>query len=394
MLDLPRVPWEGGPDFYRQFPRAQDWTNPNFFPIGIWFDGFSSPEEVKWDWDHGITFYDGGEWEGTDFGLLAANGDHGSMYWVGDRVNASNDEHPNLWPGWLIDDEPDGTHGEDYHAGYDYLTQRVATSPDAAGRFHWVNYTQQVMGPYMPVADQEKFVNDYGDINSIDQYWYTIPVCDGKGSNGYEGNDFAMPIPQQTCRSASSYGKTLDALRLRDAADGEQHMHWQIIENLNGMMGDHVRYITPAELKGAAINSLIHEARGISWFNQSYTGDCHATNVIRSAQTNENWCGDTQIEAMGEVNSQIKALAPMLNTQSYQWTFGDRLDTMLKVKDGTAYIFAMTDGSTGERTFTLPAGLTGDITDESGRTLAAADGRFSDTFETESEYHIYRISLA
>ena len=67
---------------------------------------------------------------------------------------------------------------------------------------------------------------------------------------------------------------------------------------------------------------------------------------------------------------------------------------MLKVKDGYAYIFAMTDGGTGARTFTLPAGLTGNVTDEAGRTLTVSGGRFTDTFEANTEYHLYRIALA
>src|SRR3954469_5404783 len=36
-VDLPRVPWEGGPDYYGKFPSARPWTDPNFFPIGVWF---------------------------------------------------------------------------------------------------------------------------------------------------------------------------------------------------------------------------------------------------------------------------------------------------------------------------------------------------------------------
>jgi len=67
---------------------------------------------------------------------------------------------------------------------------------------------------------------------------------------------------------------------------------------------------------------------------------------------------------------------------------------MLKVYNGQAYVFAMTDGGTGARTFTLPAGLTGNVTDEAGRTIPVSGGRFTDTFEANTEYHVYRIAVA
>jgi hypothetical protein len=55
----------------------------------------------------------------------------------------------------------------------------------------------------------------------------------------------------------------------------------------------------------------------------------------------------------------------------------------------------MTDGSTGSRTFTLPAGLTGNVeVVGEGRTIAVADGSFTDSFASEFTHHIYRIALS
>src|SRR4029450_6060368 len=36
-LNLPRIPWEGGPAYWAQFPQAaaSGWTDPNFFPISV-----------------------------------------------------------------------------------------------------------------------------------------------------------------------------------------------------------------------------------------------------------------------------------------------------------------------------------------------------------------------
>lgn len=105
------------------------------------------------------------------------------------------------------------------------------------------------------------------------------------------------------------------------------------------------------------------------------------------------------IAGMREINLKIKSLAPILNTQSYVHTFGPNLDTMLKTHEGAAYIFAMPSGeetsAPGERTFTLPKGITGtsvEVVGE-GRTLPVMDGRFSDSFAAEYTHHVYRVTL-
>ena len=168
-----------------------------------------------------------------------------------------------------------------------------------------------------------------------------------------------------------------------------------------GSLGVEQRYgtvsITPAQIRGAAMNSVIHEARGLIWFNQAMDegGACQTGNAIRAAQTNPAWACAPHIEAMGQVNNFILSLAPVLNTQSYQWTFGPNLDTMLKVKDGYAYIFAMTSGTAGSRQFTLPPEITGTSVEVIGenRSLPVSNQGFTDSFAQESTYHVYRIRI-
>ena len=96
-----------------------------------------------------------------------------------------------------------------------------------------------------------------------------------------------------------------------------------------------------------------------------------------------------------KVNAQVQALAPVLNTQSYAWTFGTGLETSLKVYEGDAYVLAMTDGGTGSRTFTLPSGVNGGTVEVVGenRTLPVTNGTFTDSFATEATHHVYRVSL-
>lgn len=384
-LDLPRVPWEGGSAYWTQFPGAVDWTAPSFFPIVIWFNGISDDAEVRWDKAHGINTY-AGMWEGTDFGLFSRN----DVYWIGARLNDTFDENSPNWPGVLLDDEVDGRYSPAEGLA---LLRDLQREHGGTGKFTWANFTQLVIGKDLDVSVQEQYVS-IPDVVSVDMYWYTIPFCDWRP---YRGEAYVDPVPEQTCRTASSYGRTLRGLTVRDESAGRLRPRWGVIENLNGLSGaDHVRYITPDELKGAAMSSIIGEARGLLWFNQSFTGDCESSGVVRQAQIDgDGFCGAEQVRAMGEINRLIGDLAPILNTQSYVWDFGAGLDTMLKVHDGYAYVFAMTDGGAGQRRLTLPDRIRGAQADVVGedRRLEVRDGVLADDFRAESEFHIYRIPL-
>jgi hypothetical protein len=395
VLNLPRIPWEGGPQYWAQFPKAAaaGWTNPAFFPIAINPAPFSSADEVQWDKAHGINTYCGGLNEWSPWQLLQDNG----MFLVGGRYayqgNMMPADFPNL-VGYLMDDEVDGTHTPE--AGFAYLQgleDQLRGLND--GRFLHNNYTQQVA--LSAWAPGEQYVNAYQDNVCMDMYWYTIP--NSSYPPGTSGQYVCGPIANP--RSATAYGAMVRALRIQDAKDGKRQAIWFYIENLSGGPGEQfVRYITPAEVKGAVMSSIINEARGIVWFNSAMSGPAGGGavgNVIRQAQVNPNFVGKTQVEAMGQVNLQVQRLAPVINTQSYQWSFGTGLETMLKAQGGSAYIFAMcANGSTpGSRTFTLPAGVTGstvEVVDES-RTLPVSGGKFTDTFAAEYSYHVYRIAL-
>lgn len=386
ILELDRIPWEGGPQYWTQFANAAEWTDPDFFPIGIWHGGIASADEVAWDKMHGINTYVE-VWEGTSFSLIEDN----DVYWVGQGLNDTFDPASLNWPGIFLSDEPDGRFSPD--AGLAHLGA-LSDEATGTGKFRIANFTQLVIGSDLDLDVQESYVNEFTDIVSIDMYWYSIPFCDWRP---YRGDLYAVPVPEDVCRTASSYGRALDALTVRDHADGRLQPRWQFIENLNGLSGhEHLEYISPGRLKGAAMSSIINEARGLLWFNQSFTGPCQSSNVVRDAHIEgDDWCGADQVAAMGEVNNLVHTLAPVINTQSYAWDFGSGLDTMLKVHDDHAYVFAMTDGTTGARTFTLPDGI--DATSVEIIGVAAAlpvdDGAFTDVFENEYDYRVYRIAL-
>lgn len=388
-LHLPRIPWEGGPSYWKQFPKtdAAGWDEPDFFPIIAWFNSVSSNEEVQYDKSLGINTYSG-MWEGTPYRLFEDN----DVFWIGGPLNETFGPQSENWVGNFLDDEVDGRFPPE--EGRARLQKSVDESM-GDGRFNYANFTQMVMGTDLPAPDAEAFVNDYTDVVSIDMYWYTIPYC----SLLPYRDVYVTPVKQSNCRTASSYGKTMDALRFRDAADDKLQPLWQWIENLNGGPGggEFTDHITGGQLQGAVMNSLIHEARGIAYFNQSLSGPCQSGNVFRQSQVVDNFCGAEQIDAAKTINNRIAELAPVLNSQSYKYSFGAGLDTMLKTHDGNAYIFAMIDGETqpGDRTLAVPPGVSGTTVEVlyEDRTLDIdASGTFTDSFADEYSYHVYRIA--
>jgi hypothetical protein len=388
-LDLPRIPWEGGPDYWKQFPIADaaGWDDPGFFPILAWFNGISSDEEVQYDKSLGINTYSG-MWEGTPYDLFERN----DVYWVGGQLNETFTSESTNWVGHFLDDEVDGRFPPE--EGRAHL-QKIVDSFAGDGRFDYANYTQMVISTDLAPHDAEAFVNDYTDVVSVDMYWYTIPYC---SLTPYR-DTYLAPVKKANCRTASSYGKTMDSLRMRDATDGTLQPLWQWVENVNGGPGEgpFTANVTEGQLTGAVMSSLISEARGIAYFNQSHSGPCQSGAVFRESQAHQDFCGAEQVAAAKNVNAQIKELAPVLNSQSYEYSFGRGLDTMLKTYQGDAYVFAMVDGESqpGDRTFRLPPGVTGKTVEVlfEDRSIVVDPARtFTDDFEKEYSYHIYRIT--
>ena len=104
--------------------------------------------------------------------------------------------------------------------------------------------------------------------------------------------------------------------------------------------------------------------------------------------------------AVGAINAQITALAPVLNTQSVSNGVTNSttpsaipVDTMVKRSGGYTYVFAvpMRPGSVNA-SFTLRS-FTGSSSMEvvgEGRTITASNGVFQDAF-TSYAVHIYKI---
>ena len=394
-LTLPRIPWEGGPAYYRSFRQAREsgWDKPDFFPIAVWYESVGNQQEIDKDRKAGLNTYimltpD------SDMALVRRNKmsaiiaeahrDRGaeSVGWMlADEADmwggAGDGDWTGKWPGQGDSCKPAGT-------GCGNAIQRTLRDKlPADGRMVYANYGKGVMF-WQSDGEAAEFVNEYTSIVSNDIYWYTDGnVCKAV----HEGP--TIGVGERDCRRAANYGLTVDRMRELDARDGKRQPIYNFVEVSHPGGDAATPTITGEQLAGAVMSSLIHEARGIIYFNHNFGGPCVSQHVLRDP------CGDAARPAVAEVNRRITQLAPVLNTQSYDWTFNPVLDTMLKAHDGSFYIFAMPGrkGGTGAQTLTLPPDLTAAEAEVmfENRKVPITDGKIRDTFGRESAYHIYRV---
>jgi hypothetical protein len=397
VLDLPRVAWEGGPAYYANFPqaRASGWTDPSFFPIGVWYEGVYTQQDIDRDKSAGLNTYVMLT-DQSDVSLIRRNGMYAfipepfanrgneSVGWViGDEADMWGGPGNGTWTGNYPGQGPICTSSRE-GCGLDVMKKESATVPAGDQGLRYANYGKGVMF-WQSDSDASKFVNGFSSVVSNDIYWYTDPhVCTAPA----EGPTYG--VNKDNCRRAANYGLTMQRMRDLDAMDGKRQPVWAFVEVGHPFTEDWAPTINGDQIAGAVMNSLINEARGIQYFNHNFGGPCISQHVLRER------CGDAVRPAVTELNKRVTSLAPVLNTQSYQWEFNNGLDTMLKAHDGSFYVFAMLgkDTATGAHSLALPPGVDGSRAEVlfENRTVPISGGAIRDTFAHEFTYHIYKIT--
>ncbi|RZQ64238.1 hypothetical protein [Amycolatopsis suaedae] len=387
-VSLPLVPWEGGPRYYARFPAmaAAGWTDPSFFPIGVWYEAVTSQADVDLDKGAGLNTY----FELTTSSKIELVRDNGMFAVPSHQPPGYGRETV----GWLLTDEVDlwahegdapwtgNSPGqgqicipESALCGYTVLRTLRERLPPDDGRARYANFGFG-MEFFIPEPLAARFL-DYTDVASMDTYWYTD-----------EGMCELSKTPAAVCRTAASYGFTVDRIRHLDGLDGKRQPIYAFVE-VGFPFEKFDTEIAPAELAGAVMNSLIHEARGVIYFNHNFGSPCVSQHVLRDA------CGARIRPAVTEVNRRITELAPVLNTQSISHTFLPGMDTMLKAHGDAYYVFAMPGRglAPGRHTLTLPPGMAAERAEVlwENRALPAGDGRITDDFPAEHSYRVYRI---
>ena len=138
-------------------------------------------------------------------------------------------------------------------------------------------------------------------------------------------------------------------------------------------------------------HSLIAGARGIIYFQHSFSGPCVNHHVLR-----DNGCYQAMINTITSVDAQIKSIAPALNGPRLTSGFSASSNVRAVAKwDGqNLYVIAGSaeNGGPFQSTFSIPCvgNATATVLGEN-RTIPVSAGSFSDSFADGNAVHIYRI---
>ncbi|MCR2823913.1 DUF4082 domain-containing protein [Microbacterium sp. zg.Y909] len=382
LLDLPREAWWGGPQYYSAFPQANasGWDEESFFPIAVFF---GKPAHAAALAAVGVNTYLGAEHDGSPISDVTENGISviAQAEWSSQEVGTDS-----RVVGWHVSDECDmGLSGCDSPLGElgGLAIQRAYVEGLRAkgdGRFLQANFGNGALGTYWSPTTMDDHVA-LMDVTSVDKYAYTSPHVQSllRGTPSWPSD--------RNPASASAYGWQQDRMESFMSPIASKP-NWAFVESARPYLTEEgARTISVAQIEGAVWNAIIHGAAGIAYFQHNNDGACGNYSLVE--------CSTALRDGVAAINADVADLAPVINSPSYEWAFGSALDTALKAHGGSAYIFAMTDGGTGERTFVLPPGVTGTIeVVGENRQIRVSDGLFSDHFEAEYSHHTYRISLS
>ena len=362
---------DGGADYYGLFSNSFP-TDPGFFPRAVWFEGVYNQAEIDLDKDVGLNTYvvlTGG----SNLSLIRANGMH-------TVTGVSPDNAANF-----LSDEVDMTQGG--QAGCDTVRAEHA-SRSAGNKATWANFGKGVIF-WQPDSIGACYV-EAPSIPSLDIYWMSDEdLCQWhQGGRLLLGLDVNLTFQQ--CRNPANYGIVMDKMRRLDARNGVRKPIWNFVEVGCPMGSVNSRCIEPQEIRAAVWHSIIAGARGITYFNHSFSGSCRTQHALRES------CYSSARAIVKSTNAQISDLAPVLNastvTSGTQTSSGIR--AMYKWHNGRFYVFAGNrDHAIKTGTMGLPCigNATAVKLGEGGEQIPVVGGTFMDEFNGPTAAHIYRI---
>lgn len=383
---------DGGPNFFNRFKGALP-SAPAYFPVGVWLESVMDLSDIQKDHNNGINTYvdltansNPDQLKGTDAHFLTTWDYPG-------RAGAVLSDEVDMWGGpgnaqWTGERPGGAAICEPATKPCGYTIMRRLSNPGLFnGVLRYANYGKGVTF-WEQDSEASRFANDFQDVVSADNYWFTDPNICGSSEGGS-----MLPKPrelsQSECRRAANYGWTVDRLRGLISPLGSKPV-WAFVEVGHPATEDFAPTITGPQARAAVWSSIIHGARGIVYFNHSF-GGCYSQHVLRDP------CGDEVRPWIAETNRQIHSLAPVLNAPFVDNAVvaDGHADVSVKAYGGDLYIIA---GSTTEQkqrvSFTLSCGegRTVSVLGEN-RTLAVAGARFEDTFDDSNSVHIYRVDV-
>ncbi|MGW0042438.1 DUF4082 domain-containing protein [Rhodococcus sp. NPDC003348] len=384
-------PIDGGTGYYDAFtsslPVAED-----FFPIGVWFTNTESAPDVAADRAMGLNTYVELT-EQSNIGLIADSGmfaipSHGDPRAAG-RLTA---DEADMWAGagdaaWTGRSPPDSPICAPAEAGCGYTVMSTMRRTVPPGVMVYANYGKGVTF-WEPRDAAAQFVNDFQNVVSADNYWFTDPSICRADEGGALLTNGARSLSNSECRLASNYGVTTKYIRSLVQPKAAVPV-WNFVEVGHPFAEGADRAVTGPEIRAAVWSSIINGARGIVYFNHNFGGPCLSYNVLRDT------CGDAVRGDVISVNAQIRRLAPVLNApfvDGFARTDAP-IDLSAKMFDGSFYLMAgskRAEDTDAVVTLSCGGATSVEVVDEN-RSIPVSDGVFRDDFADGNAVHIYRV---
>jgi hypothetical protein len=364
------VPWFGGSPYYARWPHGVP-ADPTFFPTAVWLQ--SPPNAMRYA-NVGINVFIG-LWDGPTQASLTTLAAASMLTICAQSADWKANLDGSTIRGWLQPDEPDNAQalpGGGYGpciapssivAGYDTMVANDPSRPVFLGLGRGVADTGWVgRGSCTGKTDMYAEYAKGADILAFDIY----PVNEGAPLE-------IVAAGVDNLQKWSNYTKP-------------------VICDIEASNFNNTTRPGPAQIKSEVWMALVHGAAGVQYFCHRFLPTFSETDCLDDAPT---------AAMLPKINTQIKDLAPVLNTQSVangvvtsSSVAGVPIDTMLKRYGGATYLFAveMRAGSV-TATFNLrdfPAAASAEALGE-GRTLPVTNGSFHDDFKSY-DVHIYRIT--
>jgi hypothetical protein len=378
------VELDGGLDYYGRFTFPLP-VDPAYFPIGVWYESVLSQSDINLDKDCGINLYVYLTAD-SNLDLINAAGSKALLQVDGFLGKTAIYNHP-AFAGWVLMDEPDMQQANQAGAviARQKIMDKLATVPPD-GRARYINFGKGV-SVWNVFDDQQKYWNDFTELQSIDNYWFTDDDLMTQWQGG-EFFGFHRVLTPTESRRASNYGAVVDHLRKLDTVDAKLKPAWNFVEV--GQPGSNPAWpaIKPLEIRAAVWHSIIAGCRGILYFNHSFSGPNVSAHCLREPAYAE------QRAVVKSVNAQIKALAPVLNSPTAPnfATASADVRVMTKCKAGKFTMFAgARENVSSKATFTVASGTTATVNGEN-RSIPIRGGTFTDDFADGLAIHIYEIS--
>lgn len=382
---------DGGAGYYGQFVDSLP-DDPGYFPVAVWHESVMDPLDVQTDRSLGINTYveltpDSQPALARDAGsqvLSSTPGQGVNGFVLPDEVDMWGKSGEGVWTGAWPGEAPICEPVES-RCGYTVLAESLEKAPD--GAMVYANFGKGVTF----WGDDEvgtHFTSEYADVVSADNYWFTDPnICDETEG----GTRFEQPrdLSASECRLAANYGHTVEQIRGFIEPSGSKPV-WGFVELGRPFSDETLPTVTPEQIRAAVWQSLIAGARGIVYFNHSFSGDCASQHVLRD-------CAPERNARIAETNLQIERLAEVLNSPSADDVLAtaEGINARVKVHDGHFYVLAGSARAEAQTaSFSLRCAGSGEIevVDEQ-RTLRMSGGEFSDEFDDGNAVHLYKVPI-